>query len=77
MELLNDLSSNLDAEANKSIGTATAIARRPLTFYDGEKHAFVPIEPEIIDKLRLTRHDLFTQEVQGENIVLRRFKETT
>jgi hypothetical protein len=51
------------------------IAKRMLTWYDGGKYAFIPLERDIIDKLRLTRNDLFTQEVQGENILLRRFRE--
>ena len=50
---------------------------RPLhTFYDSGKHAFVSIDPEIIDQLNLTRNDVFVQEVHGENIVLRRFRNT-
>ncbi|MGH9982978.1 MAG: hypothetical protein ACRD8W_03380 [Nitrososphaeraceae archaeon] len=72
MQSKNDVNI-LDLEGKKPI--ASTIARRPLTWYDAEKHAFIPIEPDIIYKLRLTRDDLFTQEVQGENILLRRFKE--
>lgn len=56
---------------------ATSIVRRALTWYDGDKFAFIPIEREVIDKLRLTRDDLFTQEVTPEGgILLRRFKGT-
>ena len=62
--------------ANKRIGTRTAIAKKPIYFYDTGKHAFVTIEQEIIDKLRLTRDDLFTQEIVSEGILLRRFKDT-
>jgi hypothetical protein len=61
------------SEVKKGLGTA--IARRPLTWYDDDKFAFIPIEPDIIDKLMLTRDDIFTQEVTAEGILLRRFKE--
>ena len=69
--------SNNDRENNiPNKLTAATLTRRPLTFYDGERHAFVPVDPEIIDKLRLTHKDEFTQEIQGENILMRRYKET-
>jgi hypothetical protein len=70
MQAKND-ANILDLEANKGI------ARRTLTWYDGGRYAFIPLERDIIDQLRLTRNDIFTQEVQGENILLRRSKETT
>ena len=63
------------SEANKPTAAPT-ITRRPLTWYDAGKYAFIPIEPDIIDKLRLTRNDLFTQEITSEGILLRRFMET-
>jgi hypothetical protein len=63
----NDYSNILDKEGNKGI------AKKPIYFYDTGKHAFVTIEQEIIDKLRLTRRDLFTQEIVSEGILLRRF----
>jgi hypothetical protein len=54
------------------------IARRTLTWYDGGKYAFIPLERDIIDQLRLTRDDLFSQEITAEGgILLRRFKGTT
>ena len=63
-------SSTYATEENKRIA-------RPLhTFYDSGKHAFLSIDPEIIDKLNLSRNDLFVQEVQGENIVLLRVRNT-
>lgn len=49
---------------------------KSLNFYDANKYAFISIDPEIVGKLRLTRDDLFSQEIVGEDILLRRHKET-
>jgi hypothetical protein len=71
----NDSSHIFGAEANKGLGTKIAIAKKPIYIYDNGKHAFIPIEADIIDKLKLTRHDLFTQEIVSDGILLRRFQE--
>ncbi len=49
---------------------------KPLNFYDAGRYAFISIDPVIVGKLKLTRDDLFIQEIVGENILLRRRKET-
>jgi hypothetical protein len=69
----DDSSHIFGIEANKVLGTRTAIAKKPFYWYDEGKHAFIPIEADIIDKLKLTRRDLFTQEIVSEGILLRRF----
>ncbi|MGI0044965.1 MAG: hypothetical protein ACRD47_14765, partial [Nitrososphaeraceae archaeon] len=68
MTTANTIKDTYAQEENKRI------AKTPIFFYRDGKEAFVPLEEDIIDKLRLTRNDLFIQIVQGEDIVLRRFR---
>ncbi|MGH9986942.1 MAG: hypothetical protein ACRD8W_23605 [Nitrososphaeraceae archaeon] len=63
--------------SNKRYATDNEITEaKPLNFYDADRYAFVSIDPVIVGKLKLTREDLFEQEIVGENILLRRRKET-
>ena len=62
----------LSTDANKH----SAYEARPLNFYDADRYAFITIDPAIVGKLRLTRDDLFTQEITSEGILLRRQKES-
>jgi hypothetical protein len=75
MDSHSDVNDPYDAIPHKLTAAAEG-AKRPLTWYDGNKHAFIPIEPDIIDKLGLTRDDLFIQEITSEGILLRRWTTT-
>jgi hypothetical protein len=63
-------SSTYTPEENKRI------AKRPLTWYDGGKYAFISIAPEIIERLGLKRHDIFEQVLTEDGILLRRLRNT-
>ncbi|HZD35441.1 MAG TPA: hypothetical protein VE130_09575 [Nitrososphaeraceae archaeon] len=70
-----DYFTTLDTEANKR----TAAAKRTYKpyFYDGSGvYVNINLDPEIVGKLRLTRDDLFSQEIVGQDILLHRRKET-
>jgi hypothetical protein len=76
MQTSDEVKNNYNYNDIKSISVGS-IARRPFLFYSGgEKHAFVTLDEHVIDKLKLTRNDLFFQEVEGENIILRRYRNT-
>lgn len=65
----NDYSDISDATDNKHyFGTK----RKHLCFYEDNKYAFISIDRSIIDKLGLSELDSFTEEITGQDILLRR-----